>query len=129
MAYNSSSLHLEIAEWILEQGRAVTVYEVVRQFGITMNQANGFFMILKNDVAIKSKSGSTVLAQFPGRLNKYHVREIMITAIDREQIIQRHTSSRGHGYEHHPVESVSTLSPDEKWKWIINHSRRKKDKS
>ncbi|ELD4018242.1 hypothetical protein QI600_004108 [Salmonella enterica] len=129
MAYNPSSLHLEIAEWILKQGRAVTVYEVVQQFGITMNQANGFFMILKNDAAIKSKSGPTVLTHFPGRLNKYHVRTIMITAINREQILHRHTTSRGHGYGHHPVESVSELSPDKKWNWIISHSGRKKDES
>ncbi|ENE8568917.1 hypothetical protein ABN789_004872 [Salmonella enterica] len=130
MAYNPSGLHLEIAEWILEQGRAVTVYEVAQQFRITVHQATGFFMILSNDVAIKTQGGMTVKSSdSPDRLNKRHERTIMITAIDREKIIHRHSFGRGHSYGHHPVESVSELSPDKKWKWIISHSGRQKDES
>lgn len=130
MAYNPSGLHLDIAEWILEQGRAVTVSEVAQQFRITKHQATGFFMILGNDAAIKSQGGMVVmLSASPDRLKKYRARTIMITAIDREKILHRYSSGRGHGYEHHPVESVSDLSPDKKWKWIISHSGRQKDES
>ncbi|EAS1836537.1 hypothetical protein BW014_12380 [Salmonella enterica] len=129
MAYNPSGLHLEIAEWILEQGRAVTVNEVAQRFRITKHQATGFFMILSNDAAIKSQGVIVKSSNSPDRLNKRRERTIMITAINREKIMHRYSSARGNSYEHHPVESVSELSPDKKWKWIISHSGRQKDES
>ncbi|HFW3110925.1 TPA: hypothetical protein ACIBE2_001101 [Salmonella enterica subsp. diarizonae serovar 61:r:-] len=120
-----SGIYLKIAEWLLEQGRAVSDYEISQRFEITTHQARGFIMNLKNDTAIQSQR-ETIPTNSPVVLNKSHVRTIMITAIDREKIALRNDPDRGNIYQRHQVKSVSYLGPEDKWQWILRHARRRK---
>lgn len=55
MGRSSSDLHLEIAEWILEYGDSVSVYDVVKRFDVTFRRLQGFFLPLKMMVQLKRK--------------------------------------------------------------------------
>ncbi|EEM9513011.1 hypothetical protein POI79_000492 [Salmonella enterica] len=54
MGRNSSGLHLEVAEWILERGCAVCIYDVAQQFSVTVRQAIGLLSSIVTDGAIET---------------------------------------------------------------------------
>ncbi|EBH8947927.1 hypothetical protein MU985_003433 [Salmonella enterica] len=122
MRRNSSSLHLKIAEWILERDEAVSVYDVMAKFGITRHQAMGHLSILERDDAIKMQKNDTIINSHC----RHTIKTVTITYIDRKKIAQRKRSPNYHHYKSHPVKSVSDLPPSEKWEWLIKNSRRRK---
>ncbi len=119
-----SSLHLDIAEWVFECGKAVSVYDVSKKFGITIRQAMAFLTILEKDTAIETQRDYVIPAS-SGQFRRRKIRTIRVTSIDREKILQRHHYCNT--YRDYPGESVSGLVAEEKWEWIINHAMRRKD--
>ncbi|MGG5930775.1 hypothetical protein [Salmonella enterica] len=126
MGRNSSGLHLKIAEWILERGEAVSVYDVTEIFGITLHQAIGHLSTLERDNAIKMQTIGSIPTEAPNSHYKRTVRTVTITGIDREKIEQRTKNPDYGNYKNHPVKSVGDLPLTEKWEWVIRSSRRRK---
>ncbi|EAA7553413.1 hypothetical protein A6833_04870 [Salmonella enterica] len=123
---NSPDLHLKIAEWILEHGEAVSVYDVMARFEITLHQATGHLNTLERDSAINMLTVGSIPTEALFSHCKRTVRTVTITNIDHVKIEQRKTFAY-HNYKYHPVESVPDLPPAEKWEWIIRNSGRRKD--
>uniref|UniRef100_UPI003A8E2D26 hypothetical protein n=1 Tax=Salmonella enterica TaxID=28901 RepID=UPI003A8E2D26 len=95
MGRNSSGLHLKIAEWILERGEAACVYDVVKQFGVTIRQAIGLLSSVVTDSAIETRTGLIIPDRPNGRYNGKHVRSVSVLSIDHETISRRkkHTAT------------------------------------
>ncbi|EMW3849020.1 hypothetical protein AAE132_001817 [Salmonella enterica] len=86
MGRNSSGLHLKIAEWILERGESACVYDVVKQFGVTVRQAIGLLSSVVTDSAIETQTGLVIPDRPSGRYNGKHVRSVSVLSIDHETI-------------------------------------------
>lgn len=56
MGRNSSGLYLVVAEWILERGSAVCIYDVAQQFSVTVRQAIGLLSSIVANAAIETQS-------------------------------------------------------------------------
>ncbi|EAM2982032.1 TPA: hypothetical protein O7W39_003032 [Salmonella enterica] len=123
---DSPDLHLKIAEWILEHGEAVSVYDVMARFEITLHQATGHLNTLERNSAINMLIVGSIPTEALFSPCKRTVRTVTITNIDHVKIEQRKTFAY-HNYKYPPVEFVPDLSPAEKWEWIIRNSRRRKD--
>ncbi len=104
MGSNSSGLHLKIAEWILERREAVSVYDVIEKFWITLHQAIGHLVTLERDNAIKMQIIGSVPTEAHYSHYKRTVRTVTITGIDREKIEQRTKNPDYGNYKNHPVE-------------------------
>ncbi|AXC67713.1 hypothetical protein DOE63_20725 [Salmonella enterica subsp. diarizonae serovar 59:z10:-] len=126
MGRNSSGLHLKIAEWILERGETVSVYDVTEKFGITLHQAIGHLVTLERDNAIKMQIIGSIPTEAPYSHCKRTVRTVTITDIYWEKIEQRTKNPDYRNYKNHPVKSVGDLPLAEKWEWIIRNARRHK---
>lgn len=128
MGRNSSGLHLKIAEWILERGEAVCVYDVAQQFGVTIRQATGLLSSLVTDSAIETQKGRVIPERPDGRYNTKHVRSVLVLSIDYETISRRRNTHRHHNYhaESHQPETNGEMSRAEKWEWIIRNAGRRK---
>ncbi|HCL5308441.1 TPA: hypothetical protein N2G38_000649 [Salmonella enterica] len=120
---NSPSLHLIIAEWILERGEAVNASDISEKFGVTVQQSRAFLTILEKDNAIETQREQMIPVTCRNT-NSRNTRAIKVISIDREKIIQR----RHHynTYRHSPLESTSGLSRAEKWELIISNARHRK---
>ncbi|EBB6487973.1 hypothetical protein HRW30_005076 [Salmonella enterica] len=123
MRRNSSELHLEIAEWILEHGDSVSVYDVVKRFDVTFRQATGLLSSIENDGAIETQRGVAIPTQ---RFHHGVVRTIQVISINHEVISKRKKNPAYHNYKDCLVKSISNLSSAEKWEWIIKNARRRK---
>ncbi|EHI3123140.1 hypothetical protein J9N36_004586 [Salmonella enterica] len=128
MGSNSSGLHLEIAEWILERGSAVCIYDIVKQFGVTVRQAIGLLSSIMTDGAIETQSGLIIPDRPNGRYRNTHVRSVLVLSIDYETISSRKKAHRCHSYyaETHPPETDREMSRAEKWDWLLRNARRQK---
>ncbi|EAS3314829.1 hypothetical protein FPT47_23385 [Salmonella enterica] len=116
-------LHLKIAEWMFENGEAVSAYDISENFGITIKQSRAFMTVLEKDGAIKTQRGANVPTS---TAYGYEIRTLKVTAIDREKLASRKKNPSYTNYKHHPVESISDLSHAEKWELIISNARRRK---
>ncbi|EDV2799548.1 hypothetical protein CSN22_001057 [Salmonella enterica subsp. diarizonae] len=128
MGRNSSGLHLKVAEWILERGRAVCIYDVAQQFGVTVRQAIGLLSSVVADAAIETQTGLVIPDRPGGRYNSEHVRSVLVLSIDYETISHRRNTHRRHNYhaESHQPETGREMSRAEKWDWLIRNARRRK---
>ncbi|EJM5005982.1 hypothetical protein R4O66_003333 [Salmonella enterica] len=128
MGRNSSGLHLKIAEWILERGDAACVYDVAKQFGVTVRQAIGLLSSVVTDSAIETQTGLIIPNRPDGCYNSKHVRSVLVLAIDYETISRRRNTHRHHNYhaESHQPETGREISCSEKWEWVIRNTRRRK---
>ncbi|EIW3592885.1 hypothetical protein MC118_003855 [Salmonella enterica] len=116
-------LHLKIAEWMFENGEAVSAYDISENFGTTIKQSRAFMTVLENDGAIKIQRG----AYGPTSTTYgYELRTLKVTAIDREKLASRKKNPSYTNYKHQPVESISDLPHAEKWELIISNARRRK---
>lgn len=129
MGRNSSGLHLKIAEWILERGEAACVYDVVKQFGVTIRQAIGLLSSVVTDSAIETRTGLIIPDRPSGRYNGKYVRSVSVLSIDYETISRRKKAHRYHSYhaKSHQPETGCEMSRAEKWEWVIRNSRRRKN--
>ncbi|EDW4370676.1 hypothetical protein AAA67_001396 [Salmonella enterica subsp. diarizonae] len=116
-------LHLKIAEWMFENGEAVSAYDISENFGITIRQSRAFLTILEKDNAIETRRGKVMPATCHNS-HKRSTRTIKVISIDRDTIAQR----RHHynTYRHCPLKSINGLSRAEKWEFIIRNARRRK---
>ncbi|HCA3618348.1 TPA: hypothetical protein MO359_003503 [Salmonella enterica subsp. diarizonae serovar 61:i:z] len=128
MGRNSSGLHLKIAEWILERGEAACVYDVVKQFGVTVRQAIGLLSSVVTDSAIETQTGLVIPNRPSGRYNGKYVRSVAVLSIDHETISRRKKAHQCHNYhaESHQPETCCEMSRAEKWEWVIRNARRRK---
>lgn len=128
MGRNSSGLHLKIAEWILERGEAACVYDVVKQFGVTIRQAIGLLSSVVTDSAIETRTGLIIPDRPNGRYNGKYVRSVSVLSIDHETISRRKKAHRYHSYhaKSHQPETCCEMSRAEKWEWVIRNARRRK---
>lgn len=129
MGRNSSGLHLKIAEWILERGESACVYDVVKQFGVTVRQAIGLLSSVVTDSAIETRTGLIIPDRPNGRYNGKHVRSVSVLSIDHETISRRRKTHQCHNYyraESHQPETYCEMSRAEKWEWVIRNARRRK---
>lgn len=120
---NSPSLHLKIAEWILERGEAVSAYDVSEKFGLTVNQARAFMTVLEKDGAIKTQRGENIPTH---TTYGYKIRTLAVTTIDHEKIASRKKQSCYTNYKYYPLKSTSNLTRAEKWALIISNARKGK---
>ncbi|ENG9751950.1 hypothetical protein ABVO85_003920 [Salmonella enterica] len=129
MGRNSSGLHLKIAEWILERGEAACVYDVVKQFGVTVRQAIGLLSSVVTDSAIETRTGLIIPDRPSGRYNTKCVRSVSVLSIDHETISRRKKTHRHHTYhaKNHQPETGCEMSRAEKWEWVIRNARRRKN--
>ncbi|EJX4679204.1 hypothetical protein OD657_003136 [Salmonella enterica] len=129
MGRNSSGLHLKIAEWILERGEAACVYDVVKQFGVTIRQAIGLLSSVVTDSAIETQTGLVIPDRPSGRYNGKYVRSVSVLSIDHETISRRKKAHRYHSYhaKNHQPETGCEMSRAEKWEWVIRNARRRKN--
>lgn len=125
MGRSSSGLHLKVAEWILERGGAVCIYDVAIQFGVTVRQAIGLLSSVVADAAIETQTGRVIPDR---RYNTKHVRSVLVLSIDYETISRRRNTHRHHNYhmESHQPETGREMSRAEKWDWLIRNARRRK---
>ncbi|EIB7674812.1 hypothetical protein K9I23_000198 [Salmonella enterica] len=79
-------LHLKIAEWMFENGEAVSAYDISENFGITIKQSRAFMTVLEKDGAIKTQRGANVPTS---TAYGYEIRTLKVTAIDREKLASR----------------------------------------
>lgn len=128
MGRNSSGLHLKIAEWILERGEAACVYDVMKQFGVTIRQAIGLLSSVVTDSAIETRTGLIIPDRPNGRYNGKYVRSVSVLSIDHETISRRKKAHRHHTYhaKSHQPETCCEMSRAEKWEWVIRNARRRK---
>ncbi|ECE7748624.1 hypothetical protein EUW85_04710 [Salmonella enterica subsp. enterica serovar Ngili] len=128
MGRNSPGLHLEVAEWILERGNAACVYDVAKQFGVTVRQAIGLLSSVVTDGAIETQTGLVIPDRPNGRYNTQHVRTVRVISIDYEAISLRKKSHRYHTYHarSHQPETDGEMSRAEKWEWVIRNAIRRK---
>ncbi|EAW1232646.1 hypothetical protein RG97_23335 [Salmonella enterica] len=128
MGRNSSGLHLKIAEWILERGESACVYDVVKQFGVTVRQAIGLLSSVVTDSAIETRTGLIIPDRPSGRYNGKYVRSVSVLSIDHEKISRRRKTHQCHNYraESHQPETYCEMSRAEKWEWVIRNARRRK---
>ncbi|EKY8364195.1 hypothetical protein RDV39_005007 [Salmonella enterica] len=128
MGRNSSGLHLKIAEWILERGEAACVYDVVKQFGVTIRQAIGLLSSVVTDSAIETRTGLIIPDRPSGHYNTKYVRSVSVLSIDHETISRRKKAHRYHSYhaKSHQPETGCEMSRAEKWEWVIRNARRRK---
>ncbi|HCM1914253.1 TPA: hypothetical protein N3A33_000057 [Salmonella enterica subsp. salamae serovar 28:r:e,n,z15] len=128
MGRNSPGLHLKVAEWILERGSSVCIYDVAQQFGVTVRQATGLLSSVVTDSAIETQTGLVIPDRPNGRYNTNHVRSVLVLSIDYETISHRRNTHRHHNYhaESHQPETGGEMSRAEKWEWVIRNSRRRK---
>lgn len=89
MGRNSSNLHLKIAEWILEWGDAACIYDVVKQFDVTVRQAIGLLSSVVADSAIETRTGFIIPDRPNGRYSSKYVRTVSVLSIDHEIISRR----------------------------------------
>ncbi|EAT4550916.1 hypothetical protein EWO42_21445 [Salmonella enterica] len=129
MGRNSSGLHLKIAEWILERGESACVYDVVKQFGVTVRQAIGLLSSVVTDSAIETRTGLIIPDRPNGRYNGKYVRSVSVLSIDHETISRRKKAHQYHNYhaKSHQPETCCEMSRAEKWEWVIRNSRRRKN--
>ncbi|HAG0017396.1 TPA: hypothetical protein G8O67_004777 [Salmonella enterica] len=111
-------LHITIAEWILNHGKAVSAYDVSEQFGLTLNQTTAIMTILEKDRAIKTRRGKTVPSRASGR---YGIRTVKVTAIDHEKMEKRKKKSA-----YSPPETIRHLSRRAKWARLLHNAWRDK---
>ncbi|EAB4413631.1 hypothetical protein FH551_15920 [Salmonella enterica] len=128
MGRNSSGLHLKIAEWILERGEAVCIYDVAQQFSVTIRQATGLLSSLVTDSAIETQTGQIIPDRPGGRYNSEYVRSVLVLSIDYETISRRRNTHRHHNYhaENHQPETGREMSRAEKWDWVIKGAKLRK---
>ncbi|EDQ9751414.1 hypothetical protein GXG73_05465 [Salmonella enterica] len=129
MGRNSSGMHLKVAEWIVERGEAACVYDVVKQFGVTVRQAIGLLSSVVTDNAIETQTGLIIPDRPNGRYNGKHVRSVSVLSIDHETISRRRKTHQCHNYyraESHQPEMCCEMSRAEKWEWVIRNARRRK---
>ncbi|EDW4550787.1 hypothetical protein ABN97_004575 [Salmonella enterica subsp. salamae] len=129
MGRNSSGRHLKVAEWIVERGEAACVYDVVKQFGVTVRQAIGLLSSVVTDNAIETQTGLIIPDRPSGRYNGKHVRSVSVLSIDHETISRRRKMHQCHNYyraESHQPETCCEMSRAEKWEWVIRNARRRK---
>ncbi|ECI8027871.1 hypothetical protein E2G82_27575 [Salmonella enterica subsp. enterica serovar Ramatgan] len=128
MGRNLSGLHLEVAEWILERGGAVCIYDVAKQFGVTVRQAIGLLSSVVADAAIETQTGRVIPDRPDGRYNTKHIRSVLVLSIDYETISRRRNTHRHHNYhaESHQPETDGEMSRAEKWEWVFRNARRRK---
>lgn len=128
MGRNSSGMHLKVAEWILERGDAACVYDVVKQFGVTVRQAIGLLSSVETDNAIETRTGLIIPDRPNGRYNTKYVRTVGVLSIDRKTISRRRKTHQCHNYhtESHQPEMCCEMSRAEKWEWVIRNARRRK---
>ncbi|EHF8059316.1 hypothetical protein RD136_004623 [Salmonella enterica] len=119
---------MKVAEWILERGDAACVYDVVKQFGVTVRQAIGLLSSVVTDSAIETQTGLIIPDRPNGRYNTRHVRTVNVLSINRKTIALRRKTHRYHNYqaESHQPEPYGEMSPAEKWKWVIRNAIRRK---
>lgn len=120
---NSPGLHVIIAEWMPERGEPLSVHDVSKKFGITLQQAMAFLTILENDNAIETQRGHVI----PGTGHnacRRNTRTIKVISIDRDKIDQR--QHHYNTYRHCPLKLTDDLSRSEKWELIIRNSRWRK---
>lgn len=120
MGRNLSGLHLKVAEWILERGGAVCIYDVAKHIGLLSS--------VVTDSAIETQTGIIIPNRPDGRYNSKHVRSVLVLAIDYEAISHRKNTHRHHNYhaESHQPERGGEMSRSEKWEWVIRNARRRK---
>ncbi|ECI4009659.1 hypothetical protein DN310_10045 [Salmonella enterica subsp. salamae] len=128
MGRNSSGLHLEVAGWISERGEAACVYDVVKQFGVTVRQATGLLSSVVTDSAIETQTGLIIPDRPSGRYNGKYVRTVRVLSIDYEIISRRRKTHRFHNYhaKSHQPETDGEMSCAEKWEWVIRNAIRRK---
>ncbi|EBU8673287.1 hypothetical protein DLR41_25805 [Salmonella enterica subsp. enterica serovar Panama] len=116
-------LHLKIAEWMLDNGEAVSAYDISENFGITIRQSRAFLTILEKDNAIETRRGEMIPVTCCNSCRR-NARTIKVISIDRDKIAQRR-----HHYNtcrHCPLKSINGLSRAEKWEFIIRNALRRK---
>lgn len=128
MGRSSSGLHLKVAEWILERGGAVCIYDVAKQFNVTVRQATGLLSSVVTDSAIKTQTGLIIPDRPDGRYNSKHVRSVLVLSIDYETISRRKRTYQCHDYyaESHQPEAGREMSRAEKWEWVIRNAIKRK---
>ncbi|EHW1217761.1 hypothetical protein K7B55_004759 [Salmonella enterica] len=129
MGRNSSGMHLKVAEWIVERGESACVYDVVKQFGVTIRQAIGLLSSVVTDSAIETRTGLVIPDRPSGRYNTKYVRSVSVLSIDHETISRRKKAHQYHNYhaKSHQPETCCEMSRAEKWEWVIRNSRRRKN--
>ncbi|EGW7921832.1 hypothetical protein JGX56_004441 [Salmonella enterica] len=125
MGRNSSGLHLKVAEWILERGSAVCIYDVAQQFSVTIRQAIGLLSSVEADAAIETQTGLVIPDRPSGRYNSEYVRSVLVFSIDYEAISLRKKIHRYHTCyaESHQPEAGREMSRAEKWEWVIKGTK------
>ncbi|EAM4264210.1 hypothetical protein AVE81_002466 [Salmonella enterica subsp. diarizonae] len=116
MGRNSSGMHLKVAEWIVERGEAACVYDVVKQFGVTIRQAIGLLSSVVTDSAIETRTGLVIPDRPSGRYNTKYVRSVSVLSIDHETISRRKKAHQYHNYhaKSHQPETCCEMSRAEK---------------
>ncbi|HAG0017402.1 TPA: hypothetical protein G8O67_004783 [Salmonella enterica] len=124
MGHHSSGLHLKVAAWILERGNPVCIYDVVKQFGVTVRQAIGLLSSVVTDSAIETQTGLIIPDRPVGRYRSKYVRTVQVLSIDYEATSRRKGGNQYHNYhaENHQPETVGEISCDQKWEWVLRNA-------